>query len=185
MPSKVETEIKLSVPSAAHARRLLRAVGFRQVHRRAFESNQLYDWPDGSLRRSGCMLRVRTWGTEASVTFKGPSDPSARHKSREEIETALEDPRQMEAILERLGLVPAYRYEKFRAVFAKPGQPGVAVVDETPIGVYIELEGEPDWIDRSAAGMGFLPGDYILTSYATMYIEDCRRRGVEAGSMVF
>ena len=185
MPSNVETEIKLAVRSAAHARRLLRAAGFRQIHRRAFESNQLYDWPDNGLRRAGCMIRVRTWGTEASVTFKGPSGRSTRYKSREEIETPVADAAQMGEILELLGLVPGYRYEKFRAVFAQPGQPGVAAVDETPIGVYLELEGEADWIDRIAARMGFSPGAYRLESYATIYMEDCLRRGVEAGSMVF
>jgi len=33
--------------------------------------------------------------------------------------------------------------------------------------------------------MGFSPGAYRLESYATIYMEDCLRRGVEAGSMVF
>jgi adenylate cyclase class 2 len=180
----VETEIKLKTPSAEAAGRLLESAGFRISHRRALETNQLYDTPEESLRRSGKLLRLRSWDGVHVLTFKGRSVPG-RHKSREEIETGFEDPARMAAILERLGMVARFRYEKFRTVFEIPSQPGCAVVDETPIGVFLELEGDAAWIDATALQLGFSPADYITVSYGTLYLEHCRRQGLEAGDMVF
>jgi len=55
-------------------------------------------------------------------------------------------------------------------VFRRPGQPGKALVDETPVGNFLELEGPPDWIDRTARRLGFRPGDYSLASYRDLYL---------------
>jgi adenylate cyclase class 2 len=180
----VETEIKLKIPSTEAAARLLESAGFRISHPRALETNQLYDTPDESLRRSGKLLRLRSWDGIHMLTFKGPSVPG-RHKAREEIETGLEDPQRMAAILERLGMVPGFRYEKFRTLYEISGEPGCTVIDETPIGAFLELEGDADWIDATALKLGFSPADYITASYGTLYLDHCRGRGVEAGDMVF
>jgi adenylate cyclase class 2 len=59
------------------------------------------------------------------------------------------------------------------------------VLDETPIGVFLELEGPPDWIDRAAGELGFKEDNYITASYGALYIEDCRRCGEAPGDMTF
>jgi adenylate cyclase class 2 len=64
-------------------------------------------------------------------------------------------------------LVPAFRYEKWRAEWTD-GE-GHCVVDETPIGDYAELEGSPDWIDRAAARLGIDPAHYITLSYGRLF----------------
>jgi adenylate cyclase class 2 len=89
----------------------------------------------------------------------------------------------MRAILERLGFKAAFRYEKYRAEYTD-GK-GVATVDETPIGLYLELEGAPSWIDRTARALGFRRADYITASYYGLYREYCERRGEAVGDMVF
>jgi adenylate cyclase class 2 len=180
----IETEVKLAMSGTAEARRLLRQAGLRVQRRRAFESNVLFDTPDGELRRGGRVLRLRDWGRRSTLTYKGPP-VRGRHKSREELETVVADPAALSAIFERLGLFPSYRYEKFRAEYQAPGEQGTAALDETPVGVFVELEGPPAWIDRTAARLGFAPEQYVTLSYATLYWEDCRRRGVEPGDMVF
>jgi len=58
-------------------------------------------------------------------------------------------------------------------------------VDETPIGAYMELEGNARWIDRTARQLGFAPAHYITASYGSLYFEWCRARGIEPGDMVF
>jgi len=58
-------------------------------------------------------------------------------------------------------------------------------VDETPVGTYVELEGPPEAIDRAAGELGYARRDYLLKNYLTLYAEDCRRRGVTPGNMVF
>ena len=57
--SGAEVEIKLLVHSPAALKRLLSSLGFRRTSARHFESNHLFDFPDGRLRRSGRLLRLR------------------------------------------------------------------------------------------------------------------------------
>lgn len=179
-----ETEIKLAAADAASARRLLRAAGFRVSRARVFESNHVFDTEELMLRRSSRLLRVRTAGRRVTVTFKGPPLP-ARHKVREELETVVEDARAMRAIFQELGYHPVFRYEKYRTEFRPPRGGGIAVLDETPIGVYLELEGGPTWIDRTARKLGFGERDYITASYGRLYLDWCQSRGRTPGDMVF
>jgi adenylate cyclase class 2 len=179
-----EIEIKLSVPSAAAARRVLRKAGFRVLNRRIFEDNIVFDTPESSLRGQRCLLRLRTAGKRTTLTFKGPPDVS-RHKSREELETAIENGPGMSRILERLRFGRHFRYQKFRTEYSQPGEPGIAMLDETPIGVFLELEGPPGWIDSEALTLGFQESDYITASYGSLYLEWCRRRRCKPSDMVF
>jgi adenylate cyclase class 2 len=179
-----EIEIKLRVPSAAAARRLLQAAGFAVVKRRVFETNVMFDNAARDLLAARCLLRVRRAGGQAILTYKG-APAGGRHKSREEIETPVARPEALESILDRLGFEPVFRYEKFRTEYARGGQAGLATLDETPIGVFLELEGAPDWIDSTAGALGFAERDYVLASYATLYLEHCRERGVTPRHMVF
>lgn len=177
-----EVEIKLPLASIAEGRRRLREAGFRLARRRVFEANTVFDDARGTLSRAGALLRIREVNGRGLLTYKGPARPG-RHKSREEIETAFEDPAVMRAILERLGFRPAFRYEKYRAEYTD-GE-GMATLDETPIGCFAELEGAPAWIDRTARRLGFGPSDYITASYYRLYREHCARRRRPVRHMVF
>ena len=44
-------------------------------------------------------------------------------------------------------------------------------IDETPIGIFLELEGAPEWIDQTAARLGYPPAKYLTCSYASLYKE--------------
>ena len=59
-------------------------------------------------------MRLRRFGDRAWLTLKAPVAGTHRHKVREEHETPVTDPGAMDRILEHLGFVPAYRYQKFR-----------------------------------------------------------------------
>ena len=161
---------------------MLAAAGFRITRPRVFEANTVYDDAGHTLRQAGTLLRVREVEGDGVLTYKGPAAPG-RHKDREELEVPLAAPGTMHAILTRLGYAPAFRYEKYRTEYSDGT--GDATLDETPIGTYIELEGEPDWIDRAARALGFTAGDYITASYLRLYLEDCARRAIPAGDMVF
>jgi len=179
-----ETEIKLAVPDAASALRLLRSAGFRVSRRRVFEGNTMFDTPDRSLRSAGLLLRVRQAGRYATVTYKGQAN-AGKHKSREELEFGISDAGAAAQVLGRLGFEPAFRYEKYRTEFRLPHSRGQATLDETPVGVYVELEGTPRWIDRTARALGFSESDYITASYGRLYLRWCESQGVEPSHMVF
>jgi len=179
-----ETEIKLAVESPQAVRRLLRAAGFTISRRRVFEANVIFDTPKLTLRKAGAVLRVRKAGRLATITYKG-RPAVAKYKSREELELEIADGATMTAIVDRLGFSPVFRYEKYRTEYRQRRGAGMAMLDETPVGVYLELEGSPRWIDRTARGMGFSEQDYIVRSYARLYLEWCRRKGLKPGDMVF
>lgn len=198
--SRLEVEIKLAVASGAAARRLLRRLGAEPLGR-VHESNTLYDTPQGTLGRSGRLLRVRRLrvagrsgaGKRAGrpkpppgvLTFKAPAE-GGRYKVREELEMAIAAPERAERILEALGFRPWFRYEKFRSSFRLPGLPRLSVeLDETPVGVYFELEGARRSIDRAARRMGYAPGDYLTASYFDLFRRERRRRGLRPGAMLF
>src|SRR5579864_7484404 len=108
-----EVEIKFKIADLDALRKQLRALRFKLKTSRTREFNTLYDLPEGSLRRRGEILRLRRFGKAWKLTHKSRGS-AARHKSREEVETLLEDGKQMEKIIEALGYRPSFRYEKFR-----------------------------------------------------------------------
>lgn len=179
-----ETEVKLAVPSAEAARELLLRAGFAALHERAFESNEVFDTPDGELLLSRRLLRLRDFRGEAILTFKGPPEPGP-HKVRPEFETVVESAPICRQILHALGYRLTFRYEKFRTTLQRSSEPGHAVLDETPVGTFLELEGPPGWIDSTAAELGFSPSSYILLSYGSLYREYCKRAGIPPTHMVF
>lgn len=177
-----ETEIKLRCGPAGEARALLLSCGFRERTPRTFERNEVFDTPSLALRQERKLLRLREYGAERILTYKGPPE-AGPHKVREEIETRVADAAAMRETLERLGYRVVFRYEKYRAEFESDG--GLALIDETPIGNFLELEGGAEWIDRRAAELGYTAADYITQSYGSLYLDWCGSRGLEPGHMEF
>ena len=166
----VETEIKFRVDDVANLTQRLEAASFRLQTPRAFESKVLYDTPGRQMRARTEILRIRSYAGRWTVTHKrlpdvGPGEDT--HKHRIETETDVADGAALEEIFLSLGLVPAFRYEKWRAEWAD-GE-GHCVVDETPIGNYAELEGSAEWIDHAAARLGIDRSQYITLSYGRLF----------------
>jgi adenylate cyclase class 2 len=179
-----ETEIKLAMKDVRSARRLLRRQGFVVYQPRIFEANTLFDTPELSLHYTSRLLRIRQAGRVATLTYKGVPQ-TGKHKSREELELEIGSAPAMTAIVERLGYRRVFRYEKYRTEFHQPRRAGVAMLDETPVGVYLELEGTPHWIDRTARRLGFQECDYITASYGRLYLEWCAANQCRPGDMTF
>jgi adenylate cyclase class 2 len=179
-----ETEIKLAVNDARSARRLLREAGFVVSQPRVFEANTVFDTSELSLRASYCLLRIRQAGRVTTLTYKGVPQ-TGKHKSREEVEVKIDDAAAMTAIVERLGYHRVFRYEKYRTEFHQPRRTGVAMLDETPVGVYLELEGTPHWIDLTARRLGFPESGFITASYARLYMDWCAANDCTPGDMTF
>jgi adenylate cyclase, class 2 len=184
MKPPVENEIKLAVESAAKARALIRRHEFKVIKPRIFERNLVLDDERGSLRARGMLLRVREAGKITTCTFKGPAI-AGRHKRRLESEFIASEARACLDVFAGLDFRETFRYEKYRTEFAQPDNSGIATVDETPIGVYLELEGPARWIDRTAKALGFPGSAYITSSYIQLYLDWCESRGIEPTGMRF
>ena len=111
--------------------------------------------------------------SETVLTFKGAQQPGPV-KSREEIETTMGDPAAAEAILASIGFRQCFRSEKYREDYDLDGV--VVIIDDTPMGVFVEIEGTPDAIVRVAAAIGRSPADFELASYPGLYRRWCERR---------
>jgi adenylate cyclase, class 2 len=166
----VETEIKFRVGNLADLDGRLQDAGFHLDTPRTFESNVLYDAPDRRMRARTEILRIRTYGGKTTLTHKrlpdnGPGED--RHKHRIETETEVSDGQALAEVFQSLGLIPAFRYEKWRSEWSDGV--GHCVIDETPIGNFAELEGEPAWIDRVAANLGVPHSEYMTLSYGRLF----------------
>jgi adenylate cyclase class 2 len=184
LKTRIEIEIKLRIESVAKARALLRRNGFAISALRVFEQNLVLDNEQGALRENGMLLRLRSAGHIFTCTFKGPVT-TTRLKSREEIEFRAGDFESCIALFEALGFREAFRYEKYRTEFAREGEPGHVTLDETPIGVFMELEGPAGWIARTAKTLGFPPSVWITDSYSKLYDEWCQANGIAPKDMRF
>lgn len=166
-----EVEIKLPAPDLDAVRGRLRESGARLVAPRHFEANDLYDDSEGSIGKRRCLLRLRTTPGAALLTFKGPAQFAGGIKTREERETPVADPDALHRILTGLGYRPHFRYEKHREEWALAHC--AIALDETPIGRFVEVEGDPSGIRDVLPILGLDAADAIPYSYARLW---ARRR---------
>jgi len=182
----VETEIKFRVNDPAALSRQLQIARFHLETPRSFESNVLYDTPDRRMRNRTEILRIRNYAGRCLLTHKrlpdaGPGED--RHKHRIETETDVSDGNALAQVFLSLGLVAAFRYEKWRTEWSD-GE-GHCVVDETPIGNFAELEGPAEWIDRIAEQLGVDAEHYITLSYGRLFDQWRQQQGSLAQDLTF
>jgi len=177
-----EIEIKFRIADAKVLARSLKRAGFRLITPPTHEINALYDLPGQRLRKKGELLRLRKYGNAWVLTHKAKGK-AGLHKVRVELETRVDNGEQMDAILRTLGFAPTFRYEKYRAEWTDGT--GHVVLDDTPIGIFGEIEGPPRWIDRTAHELGIAPADYITQTYADLFFTWKRRARSQASVMTF
>jgi adenylate cyclase class 2 len=171
--AETESEIKIPVTDIDHVRQRLQDGDWR-LHRALHrEVNVLFDTPDGDLRRGDAALRLRRAGTGWTLTYKGRAEYAGGVKSREELEVEIDDGAVLAAILLRLGLSPARRYEKDRETWTRNGV--LAALDHTPIGDFVELEGPAERLADTAASLGLDTDRAVERSYPALWDEYRRR----------
>lgn len=196
-----EIEVKLRVPDVHTLIAQLRNLGAKRDGR-VHERNTLFDTEDSQLRARRAILRIRREQpadsrkparkrrppTPGLLTFKarvqGQSGGGAKYKEREEIEYRIKDASRFARLLRRIGMRPWFQYEKYRTKYT--AKDGLHIdLDETPIGVFLELEGPKQAIDRAAKALGYSRHDYMTESYFELYREQCSRKGLRVANMVF
>jgi adenylate cyclase, class 2 len=186
MPTHRETEIKLRIPDLAaliHKLHRLRA----HCSGRVLERNTLFDTADSDIRRRNRLLRLRIeTPARSSLSPAGPhrawltsKSPAPAHATRGykhnmESECRIDPIENWPAAFRAIGFRPGFRYEKFRTRFRLAA--AHLDLDETSVGIFLEIEAAPALIDRIARALGFSPRDYIRATYWDLYAADCRRR---------
>jgi adenylate cyclase, class 2 len=168
----VEIELKFSVDDLPALEQKLRDLGFHLDTPRTFESNTLYDTFQRSLRAQKQILRIRRYGDTWTLTHKAapPNAVDTLYKTRIETETAVADGEALAAVFATLGYLPVFRYEKFRAEWSDPATLHHLVLDETPIGIFAELEGDPAWIDATLSALNIPAENRTTESYGKLFL---------------
>ncbi len=182
----IETEIKFAVVSQLQLEQQLLALGFRMETPRSFESNVLFDTPDRALRARRELVRIRSYAGRTIITHKRVPPGGIgedRYKHRVETETDVSDRDAIEGILRAAGLEAAFCYEKWRTEFTD--ERGHCVIDETPIGIYAELEGAPEWIDATVAALGIAAEACTTLSYGRLFDQWRQSSGLEIADLTF
>jgi adenylate cyclase, class 2 len=182
MATTIEREIKLKYDSVESAQAAVLAAGATPLLGRRLQEDALLDTEDESLRRRRCVLRIRVENGKSRITFKGPVQPSEM-KVRDELETVVGDGGLLLRVFEELGFHVWFRYEKYRQEFTHENV--IVAIDETPVGVFVEIEGSEKGIADMAVALGRSEADYILDSYRALFLLSREELGLKGPDMVF
>lgn len=177
--NSVEVELKYLGADLAEVRRRLQAAGARLAGPRELETNAVFDDQDGTLKNSERLLRLRN-GSE--LTVKLPVADST-FKSRREI-TVFATGGDVEDLLGGLGFRPTWKYEKYREGWDLDGM--YVTLDEMPfVGPVVEIEGDREQINVTAARLGLEGLKTSTSSYRSVYDDHVREHGLTPGDMTF
>lgn len=194
----LEAEVKFFVADLPAVRERLLERGAIRALERVHEKNVRFDTPDQALLGRMQLLRLRR-DSRVRLTFKGPAaqDAASEVKIREELEVEVSSFDDAAQILMRLGFVPLQTYEKYRETFH--WRDVEVVLDETPFGDFVELEGAETAIRAAAAALGLDWERRILANYlalmelarrtfdlpfADLTFDNFARRPVDMGSLL-
>jgi adenylate cyclase class 2 len=182
---QLETEVKVRLLDRSSFAAKLPLQGFRLLTPNTLERNILFDTPEGSLRDRREILRIRKYGEIWKLTHKSDAGTpgTSAHKVRIETELGISDGQALMGILERLGYRQVFVYEKRREEWTDGA--GHLVLDATPIGDFVELEGDHAWIDATAKKLGILPSEYSTASYARLFSDWKNATKHPANNMTF
>ena len=180
-----ETEVKFHVTDRAAFELRLLSLGAR-CEGRERERNVLFDDVSGTLRQRGCALRLRTTEKGALLTYKGRASFVRGVKSRLELESGVAEPDRIAGLLVELGFAPRFTYDKRRTTwrFTSPERPVVAV-DETPLGLFAELEGEDKAVRTLAEELEVPEDSFIPESYVGLWAKAREKDPSLSPDMVF
>jgi Adenylate cyclase, class 2 (thermophilic) len=147
----IETERKYRLSERRLAEIVARLNELRaEFDKEVFEVN--YQHRGGEMDERGATLRLRKIGDFSVLTYKEKVKSESGTKKKIEFETSVSDVDAAEKIIERLGYKLTAVYEK-RRKYWRLGDVEV-VLDELPFGLYMEIEGLIESIDRAEKKLG-------------------------------
>ena len=170
----LEIEIKIKIHNIETLREKIRTQDFCLVEHNTLEHNIVFDTTEQRLKKNKCLLRLRRKKNKYILTFKRPPAKalkSKKYKIRDETEVEVSDFENTKTIIRALGFDVFFIYEKYREVYKRKNGNVKIMMDQTPIGDFIEIEGSAEEIDQIASALGFTPRDYITANYYTLFRE--------------
>ena len=165
--SDQEIEVKFYVHDLKKIELRLLELKAQLIQPRVHEVNYRYDLPDGSMKATGQVLRLRQ-DQNMILTYKGTTEESDGVSSRTELETTVGDIQTARRIIKALGYVQIMVYEKYRATY--DFDHCHIMLDELPYGDFVEIEGANAASIRSVASqIGLNFNSAAGASYSRIY----------------
>ena len=169
-----EVELKAVLDSWSDARARLMKAGATANFAGRLEDRR-YDTNDGSLASRDIVLRLRTYrderGARAELEYKGPTGYERGYKVREEIGCTVLDPESIAVILAGLGYIVTRPIDRDIEQF-ELGEAMVRFERYPRMDDLVEVEGEPEALERAIAALGIPRGEFNadrLTDFAVRY----------------
>lgn len=179
-----EIEAKFPVRSVDEIMPELEKLGAVCEQPMQFERNLRFDDRNETLSKGKRVLRLRDNGGRVILTYKSDNNSSTGLADRQEIETEVADFERARLILEGLGYEVFFIYEKYRSIYALNGC-GI-FLDHTPIGDFIEIEGEDERTICETAGMiGLDPESRSGKGYKALFQKWKKASGFSGRDMTF
>jgi len=162
----VEIEIKFHLPTPETTRLDILSLGATSMGR-LFERNVCFENKERTFKVRDILLRLRR-DDKSRLTFKSPPDSrDDQFKVYNELEVEVSDFDTCFAILKRLGFLPERTYEKWRETFVLDQTK--LLIDTTPLGTFLEIEGDRSKISALATQLGFDWRHRILLNYLEIF----------------
>jgi adenylate cyclase class 2 len=171
----IEREVKLRFDNPEEARVAILSAGAAPLRGRRLQEDALLDTDDESLQSRQSALRLRTDAGRTLLTFKGPVEQGPM-KVRDEYETEIGNREVITHVLTALGLHVWFRYEKYREEYTAANV--TVALDETPVGTFVEIEGDERGIHAMTRALGRTPDDFILSSYRRLFVRHREEYGL-------
>ena len=179
-----EIEAKFHVQNLRKIELRLLELKAQLIQPRVHEVNLRFDRPDGELRNSFRVLRLRQ-DDIARFTFKGPSvEKEGGILSRQEIEFEVGDFDSAKQFLEAIGFQVVVFYEKFRTTYELNDTH--IMLDELPYGSFIEIEGgNVETIHSIADLLGLNWDAMIKAGYHALFERVAGKYGLDVSKLSF
>lgn len=179
----VENEVKIRVENSSEIERKLQSAGGILTGVRTYERNVRYEDADKTLTPAGRVLRLRE-DKRVRLAYKEPRPSNAPGiMCRTELEVTVNDFETADMLLQKLGFHPAWIYEKYRTTYTL--NECEIMLDEMPYGSFIEIEGEPEEIERMIALLGLNGAKRIIESYSEIFFRLKDQLGLTFGDLTF
>lgn len=169
MPTQ-EIELKLRIRDTQCLIQRLQQLG-AAYHGSVTQTDSLFESVHTDFKKHDQALRLRREVSEGEgrtiLTFKGtPTHTSEGHKIRDEFETFVTDVESMARILGALGFMKVAELHKIREQYVFDG---VRIeIDTLVFGTFLELEGEPEAIERVRSKLNLENETPISEGYNTL-----------------
>lgn len=182
----VEIELKFYIPKASLDLLRKKIVSLcSDSEGKVFETNLLFDNSSKSIRARKAILRLRC-DTRSILCYKEPLNlgkVSKDFKVKEEIEFEVDDFESARNFLGKLGFFEFMKYEKRRENFRLRNLK--ISIDEMPIGMFLEIEGNEEDIRCTAQQLGLDWKQRIKRSYEEIFSDLKRQANISFRDLTF